>query len=269
MRFHIIGIGGAGMSAVAQLLLAGGHDVTGSDSSADWPLAKLVAQAGGTVVGNFDRRNVGGADVVIRSSAYKDSHPEVVAAREAGIPVWRRQDAWAFLARGKKVVAVAGTHGKTTTTGLVFSALRAGGLDPSLLCGGELVDLGANAYSGSGEHLVIEADEYDRAFLSLSPVVAVVTNVDHDHVDVFPNRADVEAAFHEFARRGQTHHGVAIRKPAAHVEPAVLAVRCLPLPNDLPSLIHLDQLAFFDLNGGVRPKWLEHDAFRLEHSLSY
>jgi len=201
VRFHIIGIGGAGMSAIAQLLLAGGHDVTGSDSSADWPLAKLVAQAGGTVVGNFDRRNVGGADVVIRSSAYKESHPEVVAAREAGIPVWRRQDAWAFLARGKKVVAVAGTHGKTTTTGLVFSALRAGGLDPSLLCGGELVDLGANAYSGSGEHLVIEADEYDRAFLSLSPVVAVVTNVDHDHVDVFPKRADVEAAFHEFARR--------------------------------------------------------------------
>ena len=201
MRFHIIGIGGAGMSAVAQLLIAGGHEVTGSDSKPDWPLAEIAAHAGATVVGRFDRDNVAGADVVVRSSAYRENHPEVLAAREAGIPVWRRQDAWAFLARDKKVVAVAGTHGKTTTTGLVFNALRAGGLDPSLICGGELVDLGSNAYAGKGEHLVIEADEYDRAFLALAPIVAVVTNVDHDHVDVFPTREDVEAAFREFAKR--------------------------------------------------------------------
>ena len=201
MRFHIIGIGGAGMSAVAQLLIAAGHEVTGSDSRSDWPLAQIAAHAGATVVGQFDRENVAGADIVVRSSAYKEHHAEVVAAREAGIPVWRRQDAWAFLARGKKVVAVAGTHGKTTTTGLVFAALRAGGLDPSVICGGELVDLGSNAYAGAGEHLVIEADEYDRAFLALAPVVAVVTNVDHDHVDMFPTREDVESAFREFAKR--------------------------------------------------------------------
>jgi UDP-N-acetylmuramate--alanine ligase len=201
VRFHIIGIGGAGMSAVAQLLLAWGHEVTGSDSRPDWPLAEIAAHAGATVVGRFDRENVAGADIVVRSSAYRENHPEVLAARDAGIPVWRRQDAWAFLARGKKVVAVAGTHGKTTTTGLVWSALRAGGLDPSLICGGELVDIGSNAYAGKGEHLVIEADEYDHAFLALDPAVAVATNVDHDHVDMFPTREDVERAFRDFARR--------------------------------------------------------------------
>lgn len=201
MRFHVIGIGGAGMSAVAQLLLAAGHEVTGSDSSGEWPLAKLAARAGATVIGRFDRANVAGADVVLRSSAYREDHPEVSAARAAGISVWRRQDAWRFLAQGKRVVAVAGTHGKTTTTGLVFTALRAGGLDPSLLCGGEVRDLGSNAYAGAGAHLVVEADEYDHAFLSLDPEVAVVTNVEHDHVDLFPTPADVEAAFGEFAAR--------------------------------------------------------------------
>lgn len=201
MRFHIVGIGGAGMSAIAQLLIAAGHEVTGSDSKSDWPLARIAAQAGATVVGQFERENVAGSDVVIRSSAYRENHPEIIAALEVGIPVWRRQDAWAFLARGKKVVAIAGTHGKTTTTGLVFSALRAGGLDPSLLCGGELLDLASNAHAGKGEHLVIEADEYDRAFLALRPEVAVVTNVDHDHVDVFPTREDVESAFRDFTKR--------------------------------------------------------------------
>ncbi len=201
MRFHIVGIGGAGMSAVAQLLLAAGHEVSGSDSSGEWPLAKLAASAGATVIARFDRANVAGADVVVRSSAYREDHPEVIAARAAGVPVWRRQDAWRLLAQGKRVVAIAGTHGKTTTTGLVFSALRAGGLDPSLLCGGELRDLGSNAYAGGGEFLVIEADEYDRAFLTLDPEVALVTNVEHDHVDVFPSAAEFEAAFGEFVGR--------------------------------------------------------------------
>src|SRR3989442_1215340 len=201
MRFHVIGIGGTGMSAVAQLLVAAGHEVSGSDSTGDWPLAKVAARAGATVVGHFDRANIEGADVVVRSSAYREDHPEVIAARAAGIPVWRRQDAWRFLAEGKRVVAVAGTHGKTTTTGLLFTALRAGGLDPSLICGGELRDLGSNAYAGMGDIIVIEADEYDHAFLALEPHVALVTNVDHDHVDLFPTPADVAAAFRDFAAR--------------------------------------------------------------------
>src|SRR5207302_7004800 len=133
-----------------------------------------------------------GAGVVIRSSAYGESNPEVAAARHLGIPVWKREDAWRDLAHGKRVVAVAGTHGKSTTTALAWTALRAGGLDPSLVRGAVLRDLGTNAYAGRDDVLVIEADEYDRAFLSLEPEVAIVTNVEHDHIDVFPVYDDVK-----------------------------------------------------------------------------
>lgn len=199
MRWHIVGIGGAGMSAVARLLAARGQ-VSGSDEGR-WPLAEALRPLGVTVHDRFDPRNVIGADVVIRSSAYGDEHPEIVAARSAGIPVWRRHDAWRHLARAMAVVAVAGTHGKTTTTAMCWSALRAGGKDPSLICGAEVRAAGANAYVGPGTELVIEADEYDRTFHALSPAVAVVTNVEHDHVDHFPTRAEYAEAFLQFALR--------------------------------------------------------------------
>jgi UDP-N-acetylmuramate--alanine ligase len=147
----------------------------------------------------FDQNNVSDADVVVRSSAYGDANPEIAAARAAGKPVWKREDAWRELARGKRVLAVAGTHGKSTTTALAWTALRAGGLDPSLICGAVLRDLGTNAYAGAGDVLVIEADEYDRAFLALEPEVAIVTNIEHDHIDVFPTHDDVKQAFARFA----------------------------------------------------------------------
>ncbi|HEV8536371.1 MAG TPA: UDP-N-acetylmuramate--L-alanine ligase [Candidatus Limnocylindria bacterium] len=197
MRYHVVGIGGMGMSAVARLLLARGDDVSGSDRGS-WPLAEALAADGATVASSFAAANVEGADVVIRSSAYDDANPEVAAARAKSIPVWKREDAWRELAKGTRVVAVAGTHGKSTTSALAWSALRAGGLDPSLICGAVLRDLGTNAYAGGGDILVIEADEYDRAFLALEPEVALVTNVEHDHIDVFPTRADVEEAFVRF-----------------------------------------------------------------------
>jgi UDP-N-acetylmuramate--alanine ligase len=197
-RFHIVGIGGMGMSAVARLLLARGDTVSGSDKGS-WPLAEALAADGATVATSFEARNAAGAEVVVRSSAYGDTNPEIAAARAAGIPVWKREDAWRELARGKRVLAVAGTHGKSTTTALAWTALRAGGLDPSLICGAVLRDLGTNAYAGRDDILVIEADEYDRAFLSLEPEIAIVTNVEHDHVDVFPTYADVKQAFARFA----------------------------------------------------------------------
>ena len=197
-KFHIVGIGGMGMSAVARLFMARGDTVSGSDKG-DWPLAAALAADGASVANAFAAKNVAGADVVIRSSAYGDGNPEVAAARAAGIPVWKREDAWRELARGKRVVAVAGTHGKSTTTALAWTALRAGGLDPSLICGAVLRDLGTNAYAGRDAILVIEADEYDRAFLSLEPEVAIVTNVEHDHIDVFPAYDDVKQAFARFA----------------------------------------------------------------------
>lgn len=199
LRYHVIGIGGAGMSAVARLL-ASRAQVSGSDNGR-WPLAESLRDIGVTVHERFDPQNVIGADVVIRSSAYGDENPEVAAAQAAGIPLWRRHEAWRQIARGRVVVAVAGTHGKTTTSAMSWAALRAGPRDPSLICGGELRELGSNAYVGSGPELVIEADEYDRTFLALSPAVAIVTNVEHDHVDHFPTPYDYVEAFLEFALR--------------------------------------------------------------------
>jgi UDP-N-acetylmuramate--alanine ligase len=187
------------MSAVARLLAARGQ-VTGSDDGR-WPLAEALRPLGVTVHDTFDQRHVLGADVVIRSSAYGEEHPEVLAAQIAGLPVWRRHDAWRHIAKGMDVLAVAGTHGKTTTTAMCWSALRAGRKDPSLICGAEVREAGSNAYVGRSPELVIEADEYDRTFLALSPAVAVVTNVEHDHVDHFPTREEYAQAFLEFVVR--------------------------------------------------------------------
>jgi UDP-N-acetylmuramate--alanine ligase len=203
MRIHVVGIGGMGMSAVARILLARGHTVSGSDTG-EWPLAEALARDGATVHRSFDAAYVKGADVVLRSSAYGDTNVEVKAAADAGVLVWKREDAWRELARGERVVAIAGTHGKTTTTALAWTALRAGGVDASLICGAPLRDLGTNAYAGRDRTLVIEADEYDRTFLALRPDVAVVTNVDHDHVDIFPTRSDYESAFRQFAAQSST-----------------------------------------------------------------
>ena len=184
------------MSAVARLLLAHG-DVTGSDDGR-WPLSEALTPAGVTVHDTFDARHVEGADIVVRSSAYTEDNAEVAAALARGIPVWKRHDAWRFLAKGKRVVAVAGTHGKTTTTAMTWCALRAAGIDASLICGAALADTGTNAHAGTSDVLVIEADEYDRVFHALEPAVAIVTNVDHDHVDLFPTPNEYMEAFRVF-----------------------------------------------------------------------
>jgi UDP-N-acetylmuramate--alanine ligase len=187
------------MSAIAQLFLAGGHDVTGSDNGR-WPLAEALARRGAAVHERFAAEHVPGTDVVLRSSAYKEDNVEVAEALRRGIPVWKREDAWRFLAKGKRVIAVAGTHGKSTTTALVWSALRAGNVDASLICGAVLRGIGSNAHAGSSDVLVIEADEYDNTFLALRPLIAVVTTVDHDHIDMFPTRESYRDAFRTFVR---------------------------------------------------------------------
>lgn len=198
MRIHIVGIGGAGMSAIGKLLLAAGHDVTGSDNGR-WPLAEALARQGAAVHERFAAEHVPGTEVVLRSSAYKEDNVEVAEALRRGIPVWKREDAWRYLANGKRVIAVAGTHGKSTTTALVWSALRTGNVDASLICGAVLRGLGSNAHAGSSDVLVIEADEYDNTFHALRPLIAVVTTVDHDHVDMFPTRESYHDAFRTFA----------------------------------------------------------------------
>lgn len=182
MRVHFIGIGGSGLSAIARLLLERGDTVTGSDQSMS-PLAADLQKLGAVVHVGHHAAHVRGADWVVRSSAIPDSNPEVVAARELGIPVYKRADFLGRLMQDKIGVAVAGTHGKTTTTAMLAWALTRLGADPSFIVGGVVSNLGVNARFGQGAPFIIEADEYDRMFLGLNPRIAIITNVEHDHPD--------------------------------------------------------------------------------------
>jgi UDP-N-acetylmuramate--alanine ligase len=196
-HIHLIGIGGTGISAIARVLLESGYAVSGSDR-ADSPFAQDLRSAGVTVSIGHRPENVAGADVVVRSSAIPDTNPEVVAARERGIPVLKRADFLGSLMESKTGIAVAGTHGKTTTTSMIAWMLTELGQDPSFIVGGVLANLGVNARAGKGRAFIIEADEYDRMFLGLKPFIEVVTNVEHDHPDCYPTPADFQAAFMEF-----------------------------------------------------------------------
>lgn len=195
---HIIGIGGFGMSAIARVLLGRGYTVSGSDLQANDLTRSLVA-AGATVYQGHAAAYIAGAEVVVATSAVSADHPEVAAARAAGIPVLRRRDLLGELMAGQVGVAVAGTHGKTTTTALLAYVLIQAGLDPTYIVGGVLRNTGANAGVGRGPHFVIEADEYDRMFLGLRPQIAVITNIEHDHPDCYPTMDEMRAAFAQFA----------------------------------------------------------------------
>jgi len=194
---HLIGIGGSGLSAIARLLLESGYSVSGSDRVLSEQAAELAA-AGATVFAGHAAENIRGADLVIRSSAIPDSNPEVLAAQAAGIPVLKRSEFFGQLMSGRIGIAVAGTHGKTTTTAMIAWLLTACGQDPSYIIGGVSKNLGNNAHAGQGKTFVIEADEYDRMFLGLDPQIAVVTMVEHDHPDCFPTAAEYMEAFTAF-----------------------------------------------------------------------
>ena len=196
-HYHFIGIGGSGLSAIARLLKESGHEVTGSDQTLS-PFAADLQHIGVQIYVGHHPRNVSGAEVVIRSSAIKDDNPEVEAAKKAGIPVYKRADFLGQLMENKTGIAVAGTHGKTTTTAMIAWMLSALERDPSFIVGGTLNNLKVNARAGQGEAFVIEADEYDRMFLGLKPQVAVVTNLEHDHPDCFPTFNDMYSAFESF-----------------------------------------------------------------------
>lgn len=196
-RIHLIGIGGTGLSAIARVLLEMGHTVSGSDR-AESPFTRELQSAGVTVSIGHHPDNVHGVDLVVRSSAIQDDNPEVTAARALRIPVLKRADFLANLMDGKTGIAVAGTHGKTTTTSMIAWMLTALGQDPSFIAGGISSNLGVNARAGKGKTFVIEADEYDRMFLGLKPTIEVVTNVEYDHPDCFPTPEEFQAAFVEF-----------------------------------------------------------------------
>lgn len=197
---HFIGIGGTGLSAMARVLLERGESVSGSDRQLS-PLARSVEEAGGRVFIGHSAANVSGARLVVRSSAVPDSNVEVQAALQAGIPVLKRSDFLSYLTQGSRVIAVAGTHGKTTTTAMIAWMLTRLGKDPTYVIGSVAANLGKNAHAGQGEIFVIEADEYDHMFLGLKPSIAVVTNIEHDHPDCFPTPADFFSAFTQFAGR--------------------------------------------------------------------
>ncbi len=196
-RVHFIGIGGIGMSGIAEILLNLHYPVSGSDLRRS-AVTERLAGLGATVFEGHAAANVVGAGVVVVSSAVSEHNPEVVEARERKIPVIQRAEMLAELMRLKYGIAVAGMHGKTTTTSMIASVLAAGGLDPTVVVGGRVDALGSNARLGQSQYLVAEADESDRSFLRLSPILAVVTNLDREHMDCYRDMADVEEAFVQF-----------------------------------------------------------------------
>jgi UDP-N-acetylmuramate--alanine ligase len=207
-RIHFVGIGGAGMSGIAEVLLTMGYEVTGSDLKASEVTERLV-RLGGRVFTGHAASNVEGAQVVVVSTAVKPDNPEVAAATAKEIPVIARAEMLAELMRMKYGIAVGGSHGKTTTTSMVAAVLARGGLDPTIVVGGRLHALGTNARLGYGSFLVAEADESDGSFLRLAPAVAVVTNVDREHLDHYPDLEAIQQAFVYFANR-VPFYGVAI-----------------------------------------------------------
>lgn len=199
-RVHFIGIGGIGMSGLAQLLLQRGERVSGSDLRMT-PVLVRLADRGAVVSIGHDAAHVAGADLVVYSSSILPRNPEVAAARNQRIPVMPRGQLLAACLDGKTGIAVSGSHGKTTTTALIASAFLAAGTDPTILVGGDVARFGGNVRAGSGRHVVVEADESDGSFVYLAPDIAVITNIDEEHLDYYRNHSEILQAYQQFARR--------------------------------------------------------------------
>ena len=200
-RIHFVGIGGIGMSGIAELLANLGYAVSGSDAKRSEVTTRLEQLFGVAVFEGHAATNVGDADVVVFSSAVRPSNPEVVEAKRRGIPVIPRAEMLAELMRLRFSIAVAGSHGKTTTTSMIALVLERAGLDPTAVIGGRLSAFGSNARLGRGDYLVAEADESDRSFLMLWPSIAVMTNIDHEHMESYGSLADLQQAFLDFANK--------------------------------------------------------------------
>jgi UDP-N-acetylmuramate--alanine ligase len=199
-QIHFVGIGGIGMSGIAEVLLNLGYKVSGSDLKAS-SITLRLASMGATTFEGHRAENIAGAEVVVTSSAIAKDNPEVAEARRLHIPVIQRAEMLSELMRLKYGIAIAGMHGKTTTTSMVAAVLAAGGLDPTVVVGGRVDAMGSNARLGKSHYLVAEADESDRSFLKLSPILSVVTNVDREHMDCYRDMDDVENTFIEFMDR--------------------------------------------------------------------
>lgn len=200
-KIHMVGIGGIGMSGIAEILLDQGFGVTGSDRQLS-EITDRLEKLGATIYKGHAAKNLDEADVVVYSSAVHQDNPELVAAAEKKIPVIRRAEMLAELMRMKYGIAIAGTHGKTTTTSMTSLVLMDGGLDPTVIVGGKLSSFGGtNARLGHGDYIVVEADEFDRSFLQLTPVVAAITTLEREHLDIYSDLEDIKRAFVEFANK--------------------------------------------------------------------
>jgi UDP-N-acetylmuramate--alanine ligase len=202
-HIHLIGIGGSGISSIARVLLEKGYTVSGSDRILS-SLALELKSAGAMIFEGHAAENIKNADLIVRSSAIPDSNVEVAAALKIGIPVLKRSDFLGTLLYENTSIAIAGSHGKTTTSAMMAWCLKTLGQDPSYILGGVSKNLNGNAHSGKGKFFVIEADEYDRMFLGLNPEVILLTNIGYDHPDCFPTVEDYENAFHQFVGQLKT-----------------------------------------------------------------
>ena len=199
-KIHFVGIGGIGMSGIAEVLLNLGYQVSGSDLK-ESDITRRLQKLGGSISYGHRSENLAEVDVVVTSTAVKQDNPEVEEAHRRKIPVIPRAEMLAELMRMKYGIAIAGTHGKTTTTSMVATVLSHGGIDPTVVIGGRLDSIGSNAKLGQGEFLVAEADESDGSFLKLSPTIAVVTNVDEDHLDYYEDIDEIRATFIDFINK--------------------------------------------------------------------
>ena len=196
-HIHMVGIGGAGMSGIAEVLLNQGYEISGSDLS-DSAVVRHLRELGARVAVGHAAENVGDVQVLVKSSAIGDDNPELVEGRRRNIAIIPRAEMLAELMRLRQGIAIAGTHGKTTTTSLTASIFDTAGLDPTVIIGGRLNVYGTNAHLGHGDYLIAEADESDGSFLCLLPIINVVTNVDEDHLDHYKSREAIDAAFVRF-----------------------------------------------------------------------
>lgn len=197
-NIHFVGIGGIGMSGIAEVLLNLGYTISGSDLSQS-DITQRLAVLGAKIFAGHDASHLGDADVAVTSTAVKSNNPEVLEAQRRGIPVIPRAEMLAELLKMKFSIAVSGSHGKTTTTSMVSTVLAHGGLDPTMVIGGKLASIGSNAKMGDGEVIVAEADESDGSFLKLSPSLAVITNIDREHLDYYRDIEEIKEAFLQFA----------------------------------------------------------------------
>lgn len=256
-KIHFIGIGGSGMSGLARIALSDGLSVSGSDAKDSSVLAALSA-LGATVYSSHEAAHVQGADVVIYSTAISSSNPELAYALERSIPILTRAQALALLMRGTRNIAVAGTHGKTTTSSMMTVALQACGVDPSFAIGGTITASGSNAHRGSGDIFVAEADESDGSFIEYTPLAAIVTNIEHDHVDFFHTPEAVTEIFYQFAQTISPQGFLVFCADdvgAKRLGESTIPCTAISYGEDIAADLRIDQIQLNPMSSSARVMW--------------